>query len=779
MYIYRMMIALAVALLLAGCASVSTPPATDSKIAVLAEKPAEPHEKNVKKEDSCNKQVTPAIAESKKTEAATANIQAEKDKNAAATVTPPLDFTEKLTGQDSIEGFNRTMYWTNHFFVRWVFRPIGSVYGSIVPRPGIDAINRFTDNLGFPVRMFSCFCQAKFGGGGVEFLRFLSNTTLGVAGFFEVADPWFDLKRQDDDFGKAFYCWGIGNGCFLFLPGAGPSNMRAGVGKIFDFAFDPKSYIYFGQTFTYLNLGTRQYADYERMSLANGDPYQLFKNLGGIKRKLNVTDWTPVPDKQVSAAPAIQPAAKKQEAQNKPTAPAPEFNGKVIAIEDYQSQGSAIDTLRVSMFNMQKDEVSLWVDLSWWNGDFQNQGSVRSVKVCEDKPEMDYKVWYQDKKDAPLAVIVPGLGSHYSNTTAAALAEVLFDRGYSVVIVSNAMNWEFMETAASTLVPGYTPVDAADVRKAVATILDDLRENKKLKPAEKVMIGYSLGALHTLFIAQMEMPENKLGIDRYVAINPPVNLMYGMKQLDEYYASRLKWGDNNQEFERMLNAAGKYLMLLKRKYPWKDDPVAAAAKPGNTADKADKQKVPAEVKQDNDNIYKVSLDESEAKVLVGYSFKMTLDEVIVSIHHRQNLGVLKTPYRWGSRTALYHELTDYSFERYLNDFVIKYYSDKFKRRLTAESMNSESSLTAIGSQLSGNSKVRIIHSMNDFLESDADRVWLKNTFGEKIVFLKYGGHLGNLYLKQMHDTIINMLKNSNPSGGACSTVLPAVTPAIK
>jgi exopolysaccharide biosynthesis predicted pyruvyltransferase EpsI len=110
----------------------------------------------------------------------------------------------------------------------------------------------------------------------------------------------------------------------------------------------------------------------------------------------------------------------------------------------------------------------------------------------------------------------------------------------------------------------------------------------------------------------------------------------------------------------------------------------------------------------------------------------------------------------------------------LNDFVVKYYSDKFKRRITAESMNSESSLTAIGTQLSCNSKVRIIHSMNDFLESDADRVWLKNTFGEKIVFLKYGGHLGNLYLKQMHDTIINMLKSNDLSASTCSASLTSV-----
>ena len=767
MRIDKILICLGSALFLTGCASVNQPPtaAPGNTEKTAAAKPAEPQ--------VSRKPQNPA---DKKPEAITV-------KQEASAANPPLDLSEKLTGQDSIEGFNRTMYSINHFFVRWVFRPIGSVYGSIIPRPGIDAINRFTDNLGFPVRMFSCFCEAKFGGGGIEFLRFLSNTTVGVAGFFEVADPWFGLRRQDDDFGKAFYCWGIGNGCYLFLPGAGPANVRDGVGKIFDYAFDPKSYIYFGQTFTYLNLGTRQYADYERMSLANCDPYQLFKDLGGIKRELTLTDWGP---RQIKAAEAAAAAKKTEAPVAQKTAyaqPTPvkqatssllaEFDNDVIKLNNYDSQGAAIDTLRMVMFNMQKDEVSLWVDLSWWNSDFPNQGSVRSIKIYDDKPAMDYKVWYQDNKNAPLAIVIPGLGGHCTSTTAGAMAEVLYNHGYSVVAMSSGLNWEFMESASSVLVPGYTPVDAADVRNAAGKILEDLTVNKGLKPERKVMAGISMGALHTLFIAQMEMSSDKLGIDRYVAINPPVNLKYGLSELDKYYNTMQKWGDDQQQFEQMMNAAGKFMMMIKHKYPWQDytecDPQS------NTAIK-DNKVSPVE------NPYKVNMSENEARVLVGYSFKRTLDEIIVSIHHRQNLGILTTPYSWGNRTALYHELVDYSFSKYLNNFAIKYYSEKWQRQVTADELNSQSSLTAIGPQLAVNSRVRVIHTLNDFLESDTDRIWLRNTFADRIVFFEYGGHLGNLYLKKLHDVMLSMLDGKLPPGMylmSTPAALPGFVPATE
>ena len=763
----KILICLGSALFVTGCASVNQPPAvsTENTGKTAAAKPAE-------------QQVSVATQNQteKKHEAITV-------KQEASAVNPPLDLSEKLTGQDSIEGFNRTMYSINHFFVRWVFRPVGSVYGSIIPRPGIDAINRFTDNLGFPVRMFSCFCEAKFSGGGIEFLRFLSNTTVGVAGFFEVADPWFGLRRQDDDFGKAFYCWGIGNGCYLFLPGAGPANVRDGVGKIFDYAFDPKSYIYFGQTFTYLNLGTRQYADYERMSLANYDPYQLFKDLGGIKRELTLTDWGPRQIKAAEAAAAAKkteaPAAQKTaDALSTPVKQATsplldKFGNDVIKLNNYDSQGAAIDTIRMVMFNMQKDEVSLWVDLSWWNSDFPNQGSVRSVKIYDDKPAMDYKVWYQDNKDAPLAIVIPGLGGHCTSTTAGAMAEVLYNHGYSVVAMSSGLNWEFMESASSVLVPGYTPVDAADVRNAAGKILEDLTVNKGLKPERKVMAGISMGALHTLFIAQMEMSCDKLGIDRYVAINPPVNLKYGLSELDKYYNTMHKWGDDQQQFEQMMNTAGKFMMMIKRKYPWKDYTDCDSQ---NNAAIKDNKVSPAE------NPYKVNMSENEARVLVGYSFKRTLDEIIVSIHHRQNLGILTTPYSWGNRTALYHELVDYSFSKYLNNFAIKYYSEKWQRQVTADELNSQSSLTAIGPQLAVNSRVRVIHTLNDFLESDTDRIWLRNTFADRIVFFEYGGHLGNLYLKKLHDVMLSMLDGKLPPGMylmSTPATLPGFVPATE
>ena len=108
------------------------------------------------------------------------------------------DAEEQLGGNDPIEGFNRSMFCVNDVFMQYLVWPVSWVYGSILPEQVIRRIDMASDNLAFPGRMVSCFLQAKFKHGGTEFLRFLTNSTIGIAGFFDPADAWFNLKRRHE-----------------------------------------------------------------------------------------------------------------------------------------------------------------------------------------------------------------------------------------------------------------------------------------------------------------------------------------------------------------------------------------------------------------------------------------------------------------------------------------------------------------------------------------------------------------------------------------------------
>jgi len=148
---------------------------------------------------------------------------------------------------DPLERYwNRPMFWVDGVLYVGVLRPLGKGYAFVVPAYVRRGIKRMDYNMEFPKRSLSCLLQAKFGGAGIEFSRFLVNTTVGVAGFYDPATDWLGMPTYDEDFGQAFASWGIGPGCYLYIPLVLPGGtIRDGVGAIFDSCSDPRGAVGF------------------------------------------------------------------------------------------------------------------------------------------------------------------------------------------------------------------------------------------------------------------------------------------------------------------------------------------------------------------------------------------------------------------------------------------------------------------------------------------------------------------------------------------------------
>ena len=98
-----------------------------------------------------------------------------RDDPRSARVWTPTEVAEEIAGRDPIEPFNRAMFEVNDVLMHYLVRPVSWIYGSILPKEVIKRIDYVSDNLAFPGRMISCFCQLKFLGGGIEFVRFITN----------------------------------------------------------------------------------------------------------------------------------------------------------------------------------------------------------------------------------------------------------------------------------------------------------------------------------------------------------------------------------------------------------------------------------------------------------------------------------------------------------------------------------------------------------------------------------------------------------------------------
>ena len=114
---------------------------------------------------------------------------------------------------DPIEPLNRVMWAFNKGLMTGVIKPTSRVYRFVVVKPVRTGIGNFGKNLTYPGRLINNLLQGKWSGARDESYRFVCNTTVGVAGFFDVATKW-KIPKSDADFGQTFGQWGWKPGCF-------------------------------------------------------------------------------------------------------------------------------------------------------------------------------------------------------------------------------------------------------------------------------------------------------------------------------------------------------------------------------------------------------------------------------------------------------------------------------------------------------------------------------------------------------------------------------------
>ncbi|HLH77307.1 MAG TPA: VacJ family lipoprotein [Candidatus Binataceae bacterium] len=143
---------------------------------------------------------------------------------------------------DPLAPLNEKIFWFNLRLDQYVLRPVATGYADVLPEPVRRHIGTFWDNVNFIPRFANNLFQLKPGYAAGEAGRFLINTTLGGAGFFDVANSWFKLKQHDTDFGLTLHKYGVPMGPYLVLPFFGPSSIRDTAGRVVDGSMNPISY---------------------------------------------------------------------------------------------------------------------------------------------------------------------------------------------------------------------------------------------------------------------------------------------------------------------------------------------------------------------------------------------------------------------------------------------------------------------------------------------------------------------------------------------------------
>jgi ABC-type transporter lipoprotein component MlaA len=575
---------------------------------------------------------------------------------------------------DPIEHFNRDIWSFNKGFLTSAVRPASKVYRRVVIKPVRKGMGNMGKNLTYPGRFINNLLQANWKGSYEETERCLCNTVIGVGGFFDMATKW-GIPKNDTDFGQTFKKWGWQPGIYLMIPILGPSDERDATGLIADYFANPLSYFYpfyyIGPGVTANNLSDSVEKDVCFIQ-AQADSYSIVQYAWSFGHENRKADMRLMGD---------------------------------------QDQAS-LETLYSVLF-------------TYTNAEFPARGKTRSVLIPTTGKKLDFTYWLQPSP-APVVYLVPGFGAHRFSGDEMGLAELVYKNGFSAVCVSSTFHPEFMEHASTTDLPSYPPTDVHDLHVALTEIDHHLDAVYQHRLGSRVLMGYSIGAFQSLFMAAQAAANEAplVRFERYVAIDSPVNLRYGVTNLDEFYRSVLAW----PAAERTANIENTFLKVAALS--------AQTLKPGSV----------------------LPFNAIESRFLIGLGLRLTLRDVIFSSQLRHNQGVLKQPLDKWRRHAAYDEIMQYSFTDYIKKFATPYDKTRGIDLTNPEVVEEATNLRAHTAGLHANPDIRLIANRNDFLLAAEDIAWIEATFApSQVTLFKQGGHLGNLSQPDVQRAILGAL----------------------
>lgn len=199
---------------------------------------------------------------------------------------------------DPWEDMNRKVFAFNEVADKYVAKPVAKGYQAILPSFAETGIDNMFGNLHELLNILSDLGQLKFAAAANDAGRFVINSTVGIAGFFEVA-AHIGLPKRTEDFGQTLGYWGVGPGPYVVLPILGPSTVRDASAAVVDAQVDAVSQIDHVRTrnqVRFLDLVNTRANLLKTESLLSGDRYTFMRDAYLQRREYLISDGEAVED---------------------------------------------------------------------------------------------------------------------------------------------------------------------------------------------------------------------------------------------------------------------------------------------------------------------------------------------------------------------------------------------------------------------------------------------------------------------------------------------------
>ena len=628
------------------------------------------------------------------------------------------NYSNIFLNEDKYENFNRKIFNFNLKLNKIFAKKIHILWASLFPNFVIDSMNRVYSNIEFPKRLISSLLQKDMDAVKNETKRFFINTTLGAAGLIDVAYKLFHLEMYNEDMEQALAKCKIKCGNYLILPFISSTTTRDLIGRLFDFALNPTTYVA-SPIAAAVKMGllinrTAYIQPMLKMVESNFvDPYDIARKFFGVEKYIkfsnfdrkkileNIKDdkfdeFELVDNQKKEEVLQVRGSVKKNEnivvndyAKKELTAD--------IFLNDYNPQSPVLDSMRTALLDVKNKNKSMWSEISLWNRSFDKKIKIAEIEILNNRPKYQIRYILQKNKTSPLVILFPSVGEGVNNNHSNILANFFYNEGYSVLILGSHFQWEFLKSLEKGYKIGLIKDDVKYINILVNNSISYLSKKYDRVFLERTALGTSLGAYAVLFLANEQYQSGANNIDKFVAICPPFELIYAVEQIDKIIAC---WKNYPDDFkEKVAITTAKVIRAF------------------------------SDVKENAQMPKKLPFSNFEGKLISAFVFHQKLCDLIYETEKINNPDF--------DSKKFYNLIYNSNFGDYIKKYILVNCSYEELRALTG--------LNSISDYLINSDNYVIFHSLDDYLISKNQLLTLKKYCDNKLVLFSNGSHLGFLY----------------------------------
>jgi hypothetical protein len=347
--------------------------------------------------------------------------------------------------------------------------------------------------------------------------------------------------------------------------------------------------------------------------------------------------------------------------------------------------------------------------------------------------KLRYRMARQDHA-APLIFLIAGTGAPYNSSLNEYLKKLYYKAGYNVVQLSSPTSFDFISSASRFATPGLSTDDAEDLYRVMQAVR---AQHPNLAVTDYYLTGYSLGALDAAFVAKLDETRRAFNFKKVLLLNPPVNLLTSVSNLDKLVQTQVKGINNSTTFyELMLSKLTRYFQ--QKGYVDLNDALLYD---------------PQQSKQ--------HLSNEQLAMLIGTAFRFSAADIAFTsdlINRRGLITPPKTEITEGtSLTPYLRRALQCDFDCYMTEQVIPMWRARTDGGSVLQ-LADQVSLYALKDYLKDNKKIAVMHNADDVILGPGDIGFLRTTFGDRLTLYPYGGHCGNLNYRVNSDAMLEFFR---------------------